>query len=100
MFKEYDFSPGKVIFNNYDIEESEVLDENNINLTEDMLQVKFGKNLVLDVGWYSGIGRFIVYIINQCDWEHPVLRAEAKSYHDLKIALDNAMILLKEHYNK
>lgn len=41
-----------------------------------------------------------MYIINQCDWEHPVLRVEAKLYHDLKIALDNAMMLLKEHFNK
>ena len=100
MFKEYDFSPGIVTFSNYNIEEYEALDENNVNLTEDMLQVSFGKDLTLDVGWYSGIGRFIVYIIHQYDWEHPLFKNEAQTYSDLKIALDNAMIILRTRYNK
>lgn len=54
MFKEYDFSPGIVTFNNYDISIGDEINENNNNLTEDMLQVEFENNIVLDVGWYSG----------------------------------------------
>lgn len=96
MFKEYNFSPGIVTFNNYDIDVCDKLDYDNINLTEDMLQVEFGDELVLDVGWYSAIDKFIVYVIKNCDWEKPVLKIQSDSYVDLKASLDQAMSLIRE----
>jgi hypothetical protein len=47
MFKEFDFSPGIVTFNNYDITKNEILNEENLNLTEDMLQVEYRNNIIL-----------------------------------------------------
>lgn len=95
MFKEYNFSPGIVIFNNYDIGVDDELNNDNINLTEDMLQVEFDNELLLDVGWYPGIEKFIVYVIKYCDWEHPILKIQSNSYNDLKASLDQAMNLIR-----
>lgn len=63
MFKEFDFSPGVITYINHDITESEILDNGNINLTEYMLQVQYSNDITLDVGWYSGISKFILYVI-------------------------------------
>jgi hypothetical protein len=60
LFKEYNFTPGIITFNNYDISVNEELNEEDYNLMEDMLQVEFKNNIILDVGWYSGVKCFVV----------------------------------------
>jgi hypothetical protein len=39
-------------------------------LREDMLQVIYPKDYLLDVGWYRT--NFTVLIIKNCDWENPI----------------------------
>ena len=62
-----------------------------------MLQVIFKNNIALDVGWYSGLACFIVFVIKQCDWESPLLRLEAHSYVELQSSLDIAMSFIKNN---
>lgn len=93
LFKEYNFTPGIITFNDYDI----LANEENYNLTEDMLQVEFKNNIILDVGWYSGAKCFIVFVIKEYDWEKPMLRLEAHSYIELKNSLDKAMSLINDN---
>lgn len=95
LFKDYNFTPGIITFNNYDITFNEELNEEYDNLTEDMLQVEFKNNIILDVGWYSGVKSFIIFVIEEYEWEKPVLRLEAHSYRELKNSLDKAMNLIK-----
>jgi hypothetical protein len=95
LFKDYDFTPGIITFNNYDISVNEELNEENYNLTEDMLQVEFNNNVTLDAGWYTGIKCLIVFVIKDYDWEKPMLRLEAHSYMELENSLDEAMNLIK-----
>ena len=95
LFKDYYFKPGVIIFNNYDISVNEELNEENSSLTEDMLQVEFKNDIILDVGWYSATKCFVVFVIKQYDWEKPMLRLEAYTYEDLENSLDRAMSLIK-----
>ena len=44
------------------------------SLREDMLQVVYPKDYVLDVGWYGVKNDFIVYVIKNCDWKNPVTK--------------------------
>lgn len=39
-------------------------------LTEDMLQVEYPNCFLLDMGWYQD--KYIIYVIQGFDWEHPV----------------------------
>ncbi|MBE6088438.1 MAG: hypothetical protein E7206_10430 [Clostridium beijerinckii] len=96
LFKEYNFKSGRVNFNNYDISPKDELIEENDNLTEDMLQIEFKNDTLLDVGWYLSIGCFIVFVIQNCDWDKPLLRLEAHSYSELKSSLDRAMDLIDD----
>lgn len=50
LFKEYNFKSVRVNFNNYDISPKDELIEENDNLTEDMLQIEFKNDILLDVG--------------------------------------------------
>lgn len=96
LFKEYNFKSVRVNFNNYDISPKDELIEENDNLTEDMLQIEFKNDILLDVGWYLSIGCFIVFVIQNCDWDKPLLRLEAYSYSELKSSLDRAMDLIDD----
>lgn len=55
-------------------------------LKEDMLQVSYGAEFLLDVGWYSTSdfsGAFQVFLIQNYDWEHPIFKATSTSIKDM-----------------
>ena len=56
-----DFGTGKIIF----------LD---ITQKEDMLQVEYPNGFLLDMGWYQD--RYIIFVIHNFDWSHPVEQYE------------------------
>lgn len=44
-------------------------------LREDMLQIEFSDNLLLDVGWYPSFdekGRFLLLLVKDYAWDKPV----------------------------
>lgn len=41
-------------------------------LQEDMLLVYYPNNYILDVGWYEGSKRFVIYIVKDNEWGEPV----------------------------
>ena len=70
-----DFGTGKIIF----------LD---ITQKEDMLQVEYPNGFLLDMGWYQD--RYIISIIQNFDWTHPVKRYEAADRDQLPALLTEA----------
>lgn len=48
-------------------------------LKEDMLQVEYGSDILLDIGWFPSFapeGKFQIRIIREYDWGVPVVYAE------------------------
>ena len=48
-------------------------------LKEDMLQINFPRNLVLDVSWrpsFEEQGAFYVWMVKDQDWQHPIAQAK------------------------
>ncbi|MFN8444525.1 MAG: hypothetical protein U0175_27320 [Caldilineaceae bacterium] len=44
-----------------------------------MLQVKFGSNILLDLGWYPSFdksGKFQVRVIQELNWDEPLIFVE------------------------
>lgn len=76
-----DFGSGKVIF----------LDD---TPKEDMLQVEYPNNLLLDMGWYQN--RYIIYIIQDFDWEHPVKQYETTKRNQLPELLVEAVYSIEQ----
>lgn len=52
-------------------------------LREDMLQIGFGDQLLLDVGWYPSFnrkGRFLLLLVKDQEWDKPLEKAR---FHDV-----------------
>ena len=78
-WRQVDFSTGRVVF----------LD---ITQKEDMLQVEYPNGFLLDMGWYQD--RYIISIIQNFDWTHPVQQYETAERNQLPKLLMEAVRLL------
>ena len=76
-----DFGTGKIIF----------LD---ITQKEDMLQVEYPNGFLLDMGWYQD--RYIISIIQNFDWTHPVQQYETAERNQLPTLLTEAVRLAEK----
>ena len=76
-----DFGTGKIIF----------LD---ITQKEDMLQVEYPNGFLLDMGWYQD--RYIISIIQNFDWTHPVQQYETTETNQLPALLMEAVYLVEK----
>jgi len=57
---------------------------------EDLVQVRFSSNTLLDVGWYpefSGAGAFVVTVVRDEDWDEPLYSQEGTSISALRLAI-------------
>lgn len=83
MLSRIDFTPGKITHDDFDLDSDSTLDEENDSLKEDMFQVLYPSGYVLDIGWYSGVRRFIIHVIKDFDWEHPVKKIMCNDLNEL-----------------
>lgn len=79
MFWNLDIGEGVVVFDQIShLPDAFVVAQHIDCLREDMLQIRFGGGLLLDVGWYPSFrkrGRFILHLVKDQDWGEPVERA-------------------------
>ena len=80
-WRHVDFGTGKVIF----------LD---VTRKEDMLQVEYPNGFLLDMGWYQD--RYIISIIQNFDWTHPVQQYETTETNQLPALLMEAVYLVEK----
>ncbi len=76
------FAPGRIVYEEWHINEQQKLATQTDYLEEDLLQVTFSGDIILDVGWYpanSDAGQFHVDVIRDANWDEPVFHAEVKN---------------------
>ncbi|WP_269632538.1 hypothetical protein [Pelomonas sp. BJYL3] len=64
-------------------------------LKEDLAQVKYSSDVLLDIGWYpefSPSGEFVVTVIRGGDWESPLFQGSANSVQALLTCLVTAVV--------
>ena len=81
VWSKMDFDTGKVIF----------LDATR---KEDMLQVEYPNCFLLDMGWYQD--RYIISVIHNFDWTHPVQQYETAERNQLPKLLAEAVRLVEK----
>ena len=81
VWSKMDFDTGKVIF----------LDATR---KEDMLQVEYPNCFLLDMGWYQN--RYIISVIHNFDWAHPVQQYETTETNQLPTLLTEAVRLVEK----
>ncbi|MBS5111571.1 MAG: hypothetical protein KHZ15_02660 [Coprobacillus cateniformis] len=81
MFDSIDIKNGKITF----CDASDCL-------KEDLFQVVYPNDVIVDVGWYNGVHGFIILVISSFDWENPVIeyvvRDEKKMLFILQKVID------------
>lgn len=61
---------------------------------EDMLQVEYPNCFLLDMGWYQD--RYIISVIHNFDWAHPVQQYETTETNQLPTLLTEAVRLVEK----
>lgn len=95
MFNNYNFGKGIVEkYIDFDVNTKENLLSQLHLLKEDLIQIKYINSLILDVGWYPEFnknGHFIIYIIQNYDWEKPKFKKNCTTLEKLDDILKDAI---------
>jgi hypothetical protein len=60
------------------------------HLKEDLAQVEYPADVILDVGWYpefDAAGNFVVSIVQHGEWERPLFQESAVTIEELKASI-------------
>lgn len=97
ILKTIDIKNGKVVFDDLSLLSSSIPLSNQLDeLKEDLLQIEYPNQILIDAGWYpcfSEDGQFKVFVIKGDDWENPMMKVNAKDLIDLQDALIKAVEL-------
>lgn len=88
------FHPGKVTYNSFSIDFNMPFSSQLDELNEDLIQVEFDKEFLLDIGWHperDAKGRIIVRLIHGYRWDYPIIKAETIEYDELLNIINNIM---------
>ncbi|MEK4043322.1 hypothetical protein NSU18_06630 [Paenibacillus sp. FSL H8-0048] len=86
--EKFDFKTGEVILNDFDFEDNKSYAEQIWSFKEDILQVRYKKNNVIDLGWYPEFdleeGYFKLIIVKKDDWLNPIFCKTTKSIKEVR----------------
>ena len=85
---------GTVIYDDFNIDFTKSIQTQTDSLKEDLLQISFAENFVLDLGWYpeNNIrGKFVLQIIKEYDWENPIYKKTINYSTDVYQKINDAI---------
>lgn len=87
------FAPGRVVYEEFTLDDEQDWVEQIDKLNEDLLQVEYPGAILLDLGWYpacSRQGQFQVRVIRNFSWETPIFYAEVTKMNVLRSVIEAA----------
>jgi len=79
---------GQIVYNDLNYIDFSKNVKNQIDeLKEDLLQVQFPNDIILDIGWYPSFdqnGSFRICLIKELDWSNPIDFVKCKNMTELK----------------
>lgn len=93
------FYPGTIRYNTFNINFDLPFDNQLEELNEDLIQVEYGANYLLDIGWYpegDANGAIIIQLIHENHWESPVIRTEALDSESLINNINRIVVLIND----
>jgi hypothetical protein len=86
---------GKLAYDQFNIDPTKYLEEQIWNLDEDLIQITFdGGKYIVDVGWYPSFnvnGEFIIYVIENLNWENPLLIKKTNNFKQLNLYIQECI---------
>lgn len=93
--KNIDFGIGIVIYNDFNLDTNNLLENQIWELKQDLLQVKYSdkhdNTYILDIGWYPEFnldGAFKIVLIRNFDWDKPVILKKSNNEDFYSILID------------
>ncbi len=103
MFKEFDFKPGNVVFDDFLIVPKIPLCEQVEFLKEDLFQVNYFGEFIIDVGWYPEFqetGSFKLSLVKDYNWQEPLIEKRSRDLNELRQYMGECIALVKELMKK
>lgn len=95
---------GTIVFDDLTpIDLSLPFEDNEDDLKEDLLQIEYPDELIVDVGWYPSFnkdGEFQIRIIKSGDWETPYFIRSGKTADELFNNLEEAIAICNKQIEK
>lgn len=102
MLNNIDFATGKIIYNEFSIDFDKRFEEQEDLLTEDLLQVEYSNNYLIDLGWYpecDSKGCFALNVVYNYNWDKPVYKKRMISKQELYEAILESVEMIKKLSN-
>lgn len=94
--KNIDLRSGMLEYDSFEINPKVPFEDQKFFFTEDLIQIGFGENLCVDVGYYPAIkpnGFFKILVVSNEDWENPVYKKQCKTLEEMRKCLQEAIDL-------
>ena len=95
---------GTIVFDDLTpIDLSLPFEDNEDDLKEDLLQIEYPGELIIDAGWYPSFdkdGEFQIRIIKGSDWETPYFIRSGKTAEELFNHLEEAIVICNKQIEK
>ncbi len=88
---------GKVIYDDFDINEETLFMNQKFSFKEEMLQIEFGNRFLLDVGWFPEMkenGYFRVRAIQNFNWKDPLVETNCHTLAELKNSIEELVAVI------
>ena len=89
LFENIRLKYGKILYSDInDIDLERRFEEQKWSYKEDMLQIGFADQYIIDIGWFPEHklgGKFILTVVKSFDWYNPLVRKKIKSIQNKKI---------------
>lgn len=85
---------GTVTYNDFNLNLAKPINSQTSFLKEDLLQIVFSNNYLLDLGWYPEgdiNGNFVIQIVKDYDWDKPVYKKEIDFCSDVFQKINDAL---------
>ena len=91
LLKDFNFQNGVVTYVDAGFDLARSIQKQEDSLEEDVLQVRYPSQLLLDLGWYGREQLCRLMLIKDFNWEEPVAEWHPVSTEDLREALSEAV---------
>ena len=98
MLKKLDFKPGKIVYDDFDINPNIQLEQQTFSLKEDMFQVNYDNKYLIDIGWgpeFNLKGKFKIRIIKDFNWIDPIYFKRTNNLKKLYKLVEECIRIIK-----
>lgn len=103
MLKKLDLSPGKIVYDDFQIKPNIPFEQQKFSFKEDLFQVDFYEKYLIDIGWspdFESKGNFKIRIIKDYNWTHPLYFKKTNKLDTLPFFIKECVDIIRQKLAK